>query len=119
MLIGYNLKDKPIPAELKQMNIRKSVKDLFSHKVIALFLVGYFLYSDAVQTFGNNFPLYLEKVHMVSDTQKSILAASILLCASLSAFFTGKRADRIGLKKSLMIILIVMCIVFPIFAFIK
>lgn len=119
MLIRYNAPSRALPEKVAEKGMRTSIKELFSHKAVALFLIGYFLYSDALLTFSNNFPLYLEKVHMVDDTTKSILTACILLCASLSAFFTGKLADRKGLKKSMLFILGVMCILFPIFAFIK
>jgi MFS family permease len=57
--------------------------------------LAYFFYSDALLTFSDNYPLYLEKVHAIPDVQKSILTAIILLCASISAATTGKLADKI------------------------
>jgi UMF1 family MFS transporter len=119
MLLRYNAPVRKIDMSIKVHNIRLSMKALFGYGSIVTFLIWYFLYSDALLTFANNYPLYLEKVHAVADTSKSLLTALILLGASISAFCTGKLADRIGLKKSLMRLLGARCVVFPIFAFIK
>src|SRR3989344_7890526 len=49
-------------------NIIALFKSDFSFKPLAFFLLAYFFFSDALLTFGNNFPLYLETVHHVTDT---------------------------------------------------
>ena len=120
MLLWYNAKDHPAsPKEVAKQSIWKTLQHLISHKAVFLFLIAYFFYSDALLTFSSNYPLFLEKVHAIWDTQKSILTAVILLFASLSAFFTGWWADRVGLKKSLLWLLWAWCFVFPTFSFIS
>ncbi len=119
MLLRYNASAKAPDMQHESEGVRHSLKQLFNYKVIWLFLLWYLFYSDALLTFSNNFPLYLEKVHGVTDTTKSLLTAVILLGASLSAFFSGKFADKKWLSKCLLYLLWARCIVFPLFSFIK
>jgi UMF1 family MFS transporter len=103
----------------ESVSIVSLFKEVFGHKRLALFLVAYFLFSDAMLTFANNFPLYLETVHNVSDNIKSILTASILILATIGAIVFGKIADKKGNIKTLNIILIIYCFIFVIMAFVK
>ncbi len=95
-----------------RFNLVSLFKEVFSNKSLALLLVAYFLFSDVLITFANNFPLYLETVHGVSDSMKSILTASILILATVGAIIFGKVADKKGKLKVLKIILIVWCFIF-------
>ncbi|MEK7185026.1 MAG: MFS transporter [Patescibacteria group bacterium] len=87
-------------------------KEVFGYKSLALILLAYFLYSDAMLTFSSNFPLYLETVHGVSDTTKSILTACILILAAVGAIIFGKIADKKGNLKTLKFILFIWCFIF-------
>jgi UMF1 family MFS transporter len=82
-------------------------------------LLAYFLFSDSLLTFSNNFPLYLETVHGTSDTVKSVLTAGILILAALGAVIFGKVADKKGNLKTLKYILVVWCALFLAMIFIK
>ncbi|HDY73407.1 MAG TPA: MFS transporter [Candidatus Jorgensenbacteria bacterium] len=93
-------------------------KKVFSYKPLAFLLLAYFLFSDAMLTFANNFPLYLETIHGVSDTVKSVLTMSILGLAAIGAVIFGKIASKKGELKTLKGILIGCCIIFPTVAFI-
>ncbi|MEY2664366.1 MAG: hypothetical protein RIT04_174 [Candidatus Parcubacteria bacterium] len=95
-----------------QYNLISLFKEVFSYKPLALLLLAYFLFSDALLTFANNFPLYLETVHHVTDTVKSLLTASILILAAIGAVIFGKVADKKGGLKILKIVLTVWCFVF-------
>lgn len=118
MLFFY--KEKPGSAKTlrKIGSLIGSFKGIFSHKPLALFFLAYFLFSDALITFANNFPLYLETIHHASDTMKAILTAGILTLASLGAVIFGKIADRYGNLRILQIILVIWCLIFPAMAFI-
>ncbi len=70
-------------------------------------------------TFANNFPLYLQTVHNVSDTTKSLLAASILILAAVGAVVFGKIADKKGNLKVLKVVLIIWCFIFLAMAFVS
>ena len=93
-------------------NIIALFKSVFSFKPLAFFLLAYFFFSDALLTFGNNFPLYLETVHHVTDTVKSVLTAGILILAAIGAVVFGKIADKKGKLKTLKAILIIWCFIF-------
>lgn len=95
-----------------QLNIISLFKEVFTYKPLAFLLLAYFLFSDALITFANNFPLYLEIVHNVSDTVKSVLTACILLLAAVGAIVFGKIADKKGSFKVLKIILFIWSLIF-------
>ncbi len=99
-------------------NILSLFKEVFSYRPLALVLVAYFLFSDAMLTFANNFPLYLETVHKASDTVKSLLTASILILAAIGAVVFGKIADKKGNLKTLKRVLVFWCFIFLALAFI-
>ncbi len=93
------------------------IKKILSIKNLAYLFLGYFLFSDALLTFSNNFPIFLEKVHGATDTTKTYLGASILLLAAIGAFIFGKIADKYGRVRTLIAVLIFWCILFPALAF--
>ena len=97
MLIFYRENKNPSQSDTQssqRVNFVSLFKEVFSHKYLALFFLSYFLFSDAMLTFANNFPLYLETVHKATDTMKSVLSASILVLAALGAIIFGKIADK-------------------------
>lgn len=83
---------------------------------VGRYLLGYFFFNDAMLTAVNNFPIYLQRVFNVSDQIKSILTVGILVTAVIGALVTGWFSDRIGLKKSLILILGSWTIAFPLMA---
>ncbi|HEY1037028.1 MAG TPA: MFS transporter [Candidatus Paceibacterota bacterium] len=93
-------------------SLKSMFSEVFGHKPLAVFLLAYFLFSDALLTFSNNFPLYLEEVYGVSDAVKSLLTAGILLLAAVGAMFFGKMADKHGKVRVLRLILIGWILVF-------
>lgn len=100
------------------LNFVSLFKQVFGYKPLALLLLAYFLFSDAMLTFANNFPLYLEVVHNTSDTVKSLLTAGILILASVGAVVFGKIADRKGNLKVLKFILVGWVVLFLLMVFI-
>ncbi|HRY31051.1 MAG TPA: MFS transporter [Candidatus Paceibacterota bacterium] len=85
-------------------------KSVFSHKSLAFILIAYFLFSDSLLTFANNFPLYLETVFKATDTTKSLLTAGILILSAFGALILGKVSDKIGNVKILKIIIVIWCL---------
>ena len=90
-------------------------KALIKSPDMGLFLLAYFFFNDAILTASTNFPIYLQNVFAVSDTVKSMLLVGILITSAIGAFCSGWVADKIGLKKSLMIVLGSWVILFPLF----
>lgn len=85
----------------------RSFKSLVKTPGLGRFLLAYFFFNDALLTVTNNFPIYLEQVFKISDKVKSLLLMGILIASAFGAIIVGWIADKIGLKKTLMIILIV------------
>src|SRR3989344_5300890 len=114
MLIFYREKPEELPTggqATTQPNLITLFKEVFSYRPLALVLFTYFLFSDALLTFANNFPLYLEVVHKTTDTVKSVLTASILILAAVGAAVFGKVADKMGNARVLKIILVLWCFI--------
>jgi len=59
------------------------------NKPLALFLVAYFLVSDALLTFSSNFTLFLENIYGTADGTKAILAIGILVFAAFGGAVSG------------------------------
>lgn len=81
------------------------VRTIFANRSLALILIAYFFFSDALLTFANNFPLYLENVFAVPDTTKALLTIAILGLAAVGAPLFGLLADRWGHKRTLFAVL--------------
>ena len=96
-------------------NYWSQFKELIKSPNMGLFLLAYFFFNDAIITASTNFPIYLQNVFAVSDSIKSMLLVGILTTSAIGAFCSGWVADRIGLKKSLMIVLGSWVVLFPLF----
>ncbi len=96
-------------------NYWSQFKELIKSPNMKLFLLAYFFFNDAIITTSNNFPIYLQNVFAVSDSTKSMLLVGILATSAVGAFCSGWVADRIGLKKSIMIVLGSWVVLFPLF----
>ncbi len=94
-------------------NFFKAFLELLKIPGVGRFLLAFFLFNDAILTMENNFAIYLQQVFNISDTVKSLLLLGVLVTATIGAFVSGWLGDKIGLKKSLMFILIVTAILFP------
>ncbi len=86
---------------------------------MGLFLLAYFFFNDAIITVANNFPIYLQNVFEVSDSTKSMLLVGILATSAIGAFCSGLVSDRIGLRKTLIIVLSSWVIILPALGLIK
>lgn len=81
------------------------LRTVFNYRPLALFLVAYFFFSDALLTFANNFPLYLQNVFEVPDTTKALLTVAILGLAAIGSPIFGHLSDRWGRWRTLVGIL--------------
>lgn len=91
----------------------KRFKKLIKLPNVGLFLLSYFFFNDAILTAANNFPIYLQKVFAVSDSTKSLLMIGILATSALGALGAGFVADKLGLKKTLTLILASWIVILP------
>ncbi len=121
MLLFFRLpKEKTISVTInftkEYKNQWKKFIDLIHAPGMGLFLLAYFFFNDAIVTALNNFPIYLANVFNISDTTKTLLLAGILITSVIGALGCGWFADKVGLKKTLMIVLGIWVIVFPLLA---
>ena len=93
-----------------------ATKLLISSSSVALFLLAYFLFNDAILTATNNFAIFLEQVWHVSDTIKTYILLGILVTSAIGGTISGFFADKFGQKKTLMIILSGYLVLFPLLA---
>jgi len=122
MMLWY--RETPHPGEVAHRSIREEygmVRERFAgiarSKYLLYFFIAYFLFGDALLTFANNFPIFLEKVFGSTDDIKTYLTAGILLIAGVGAIVFGKVADKKGSISTLRAILIAWCVLFPALAF--
>lgn len=80
---------------------------------MGMFLLAYFFFNDAIITAANNFPIYMQNVFAVGDSTKSALLGGILVTSAIGALLSGWVADKIGLKKTLVIVLGSWVVIFP------
>lgn len=82
----------------------RGFKDLVrTQKNVALFLLAFMLFSDAVLTSTLFFGIYLDQIYKISDTQKVIVLGITEIFAVLSAYGMGRISDRVGVKKMVFI----------------
>jgi UMF1 family MFS transporter len=107
----------PVGDEAVSRNAFSLLRVIFSHKPVVLFLAANFFFTNALLTFANNFPLFLEEVHGVADTTKALLTVAILTIAFIGAIVFGIIGDRKGIKRTLLFALATWVILLPAIAF--
>lgn len=99
------------------IEILKEFKIIWNIPNLKFFFISFFFFNDAILTASNNFPLYLQEVFGVSDKIKSLLMVGILITAALGSIVGGYIGDKIGLKKTNLILLGFWIIILPSFGF--
>jgi len=100
-------------------NLLSETKRLFLFPGIALFMLAYFLFNDAILTASNNFPIFLEQVWGVSDTIKTYILLGILVTSGIGGLVSGMIADRFGHKRTLVFIISGWIFILPLIGFIN
>jgi len=95
------------------LKVWEATKKVFLARGVALFILAYFLFNDAVLTAANNFPLFLQQVWGVSDSVKTYIMLGILITSALGGWFSGIIADKIGNKKTLLWVLAGWVVILP------
>lgn len=94
-------------------------KELVKDPNMKLFLIAYFFFNDAIITASNNFPIFLQNLFSLPDKTKSMILVSILVSSFIGALCSGWVADKISLKKTLMIVIGSWIVLFPVIGLIK
>ena len=119
MLLFFKLQmqqnpDYKINFKEEYRSLWQQFKSLVSDRNMKMFLLAYFFFNDAILTVSNNFPIYLQNVFGVSDKLKTILLGGALLTSIIGAVSSGFIIDKIGLKKSLLIVIGVWVVFIPV-----
>jgi len=117
MLFLFKETKKPVVASL---NIKQEYRDLTAKFIrlcetpgVGRFLLGYFVFNDAIITLENNFAIYLQQVYHISDSLKTYILLALLIASTIGAFICGWISDKVGLKKTLLITLASILIILP------
>jgi UMF1 family MFS transporter len=70
-----------------------------------VFLLAYFLFSDAILTIQNNSTIYMEVVLKLTDTAKAYQFLLILLTSAMGSLVSVPLVRTVGLKKALRLVL--------------
>lgn len=108
---------RKIPFGEEWARAKTQFRSVLATKSLVLFFVAYFLFGDALLTFANNFPIFLEKVFGASDAVKTYLSVGILTIAGVGSIAIGKIADKKGNAATLTALLVAWCVLFPTLAF--
>lgn len=106
MLLGNVAVESRPDAHVQTIGVLRALKsglrDIFSRRILWLYLLGYFLFADAILTLQNNSPIYLEVVMGLDDTEKAMIFVLLLVMAAIGGVLSGRIAERIGLKRTLL-----------------
>ena len=119
MMIFFKDTAKTVTTGIKKIERNHFYKKLipfFSVSLAAPLLVAFFFYNDALVTVTNNLSIYLENVFEIPNNQKSIILMLIVLMNAVGALLSGWIGDKIGIKKTLIGVLIAWIIALPIVA---
>lgn len=105
--------------KLELRGLLSETKRLFLYPGVALFMLAYFLFNDAILTASNNFPIFMEQVWGVSDTTKTYVLLGILVTSMLGGLLSGVIADRFGHKRTLVFIIAGWIFILPFIGFIN
>lgn len=106
-----------IKSEMKGFGLfyRKLIP-FFSLSIAAPLLFAFFFYNDALVTVTNNYSIYMQKVFAIPDSSKSLLLMLIVVMNAIGGLLSGWIGDKIGIKKTLYVVLCFWILVIPVIA---
>lgn len=78
-----------VSARVVLLSVVKDVKAILHNPVLYLFLLAYWLYSDAILTIQDNLSIFLEKVYSLPDSNKALVAITIIITGIIGALCTA------------------------------
>ena len=80
------------------------------------FLLAYFFFNDAVITLSNNYAIVLERMFAAPDNAKSLLLLAILIMSAIGGVIAAWVAERVGVFKTLVGLLLCWVVMLPLLA---
>ncbi len=94
----------------------KKTSTFIATSTAASFLLAYFFFNDAIITLSNNYAIVLQRVFDTPDLYKSLLLLAILIMSAIGGVIAGLVAEKIGVFKTLMGLLICWVVMLPLLA---
>lgn len=108
---NYENNGSPPNSEISQF---KALKIISLVPGVLAFLIAFFLFNDAITTITNNFSIFTSALFKVSDTAISTIILLVIAAAGVGAWGWGFVSDKIGSRKTLIIILSLWAVIIPI-----
>jgi UMF1 family MFS transporter len=89
--------------------VYRTLQNVGSYSVLALFLAGFLVYNEGIQTVMSQAGYFGEKVLAMSAMELMLLVLMIQLLAAPAALTVGWISDRIGAKTTLLVCLSIWC----------
>jgi UMF1 family MFS transporter len=102
---------RPIPIGTAFAEVGRTLRDLRHHRAIALFLVAYLLYTDALDTTVHFTGIYTEQVLAFRPEDNVRLFLVLNVIAGPGALAFGDLVDRIGARRAIQMTLALWCLV--------
>lgn len=106
-----------ISTVLAEANLFRKFRLFFAGSIAAPLLFAFFFYNDALVTVTNNYSIYMDRVFGLPDAKKSILLLAIVVMNGIGAILSGWIGDRIGVLRTLKLILLGWIMAIPIIAY--
>jgi UMF1 family MFS transporter len=94
-----------LPASKASRGLWAEFEILRANRAVWIFLLAYFLFSDAILTLQNNSTIYMQVVLKLTDHQKAFEFLLILVTSAIGALASAPLVRTFGLKRSLMYVL--------------
>ena len=105
-----------VKAKIEFSSFYKNLIPFFSVSIATPLLLAFFFYNDALVTVTNNYSIYMQEVFIISDDKKSLVLMLIVVMNAVGALLSGWIGDKIGLKKTLQIVLWLWIFALPLIA---
>jgi UMF1 family MFS transporter len=119
MMIFYVENPKNIITKNENIGFGQFYKKLipfFSFSIATPLLIAFFFYNDALVTVTNNYSIYMQKVFNIPDSEKSLILMIIVVMNGFGGLLSGWIGDKIGIYKTLKLVLLIWIIALPIIA---
>ncbi len=83
----------------------RSVREVRRHRRVARFLVGRFLYADAIATLSAFLTVYMTRLGGFSESEKNLVVGIAVLAAAGGALAAGRLVEWHGPKRPLLVVL--------------
>lgn len=85
--------------------VLQSMREVRRHRDIAQFLIGRFLYSDAIATLSAFLAVYMTRMGGFTERDQNLATGSAVLAAAIGALVAGRLVERLGPKRPLLAVL--------------